>query len=262
MRTLLASLMAPARSPDTSLVDGNRDWLAVLLSLETLLGVAVLLILWGVVVLAAGASRQKQRPAGRPRRRLEVVVLDLDGFTDEQLARLVSLRRQHRQRHRASSRGELPGQDARTLNRAFSPADGERGWYRSVGKRPAVVPVRTRKQLKPGLTWTVGASGLAVLPFALEIVWSGVGMSWLALVATVPVTVHWGWRAGVLAAGLGAGVLLVVVTEPRWSVAVADPWAYLRIGLALGGMLLVILLLHRRGGAGRPLHREHGSRTA
>jgi hypothetical protein len=103
----------------------------------------------------------------------------------------------------------------------------------------------------------VAAGGLVVLSLAAELVW-GVSVSPLALLAAVPLTLHWGWRAGVTAAGASAGAVLVIVTEPRWSLAVADPWAVVRIGLMLAGMLLLIGLLHRRGaaGTGRQLRRQ------
>lgn len=94
----------------------------------------------------------------------------------------------------------------------------------------------------------VPAALLAVTVVATELAPSvtGVDLSWLYLLTVLPVTLRWGRLAGGVAALFALVLLLGVVLEPRRSLAVADPWDYLRVALTGGGMLLVVVVTHRR----------------
>ena len=106
----------------------------------------------------------------------------------------------------------------------------------------------TEPQARLGVWLAVPTALLAVTVVAAELPPSMTGMdlSWLYLLTVLPVTLRWGRLAGSAAATLALTLLLGVVVEPRQSLAVADPWDYLRVGLTGGGMLLVIGVTRRR----------------
>ena len=106
----------------------------------------------------------------------------------------------------------------------------------------------TQPQARLGVWLTVPTALLAVTVVATELAPSvtGVDLSWLYLLTVLPVTLRWGRLAGGATTVLALLLLLGMVLEPRGSLAVADPWDYLRVGLTGGGMLLVVVATHRR----------------
>ena len=101
----IASPMERLNADEASRTEWGGEWLALLAAPETLLGAAVLLTFVCVFALGVGNARperavspRRHREAGG-RRRIEVVELDLEGFTDAELARLVRLQRLYRRRH-------------------------------------------------------------------------------------------------------------------------------------------------------------------
>jgi len=108
MRAISGSIRTLS-APDAELLAGSGEWLALLVSPANLLSVVVLLTLVGAFALAAtgtdpSRARQPRRAVANDGRRMEVVVLNLNGFTDVEMARLADLRRRYRQRRRTGPR--------------------------------------------------------------------------------------------------------------------------------------------------------------
>jgi signal transduction histidine kinase len=93
----------------------------------------------------------------------------------------------------------------------------------------------------------VALSGLGVLTGAALVVNQAVdspaGAGWLYLLIVLPVTLRWGRAAGITVACVAGLLLLWLLTEPRFSLDLTSPRDGVRIGLSLGGLILVVLLV-------------------
>jgi hypothetical protein len=123
----------------------------------------------------------------------------------------------------------------------FALGDRIERWQGAAERRPL-----SKARLVP---WLVSAGMLgaaAALAVGLPAGVRDVLGSGLFLLSVLLVARRWGRAIAIPAAGLGALLLLIVVTEPHLSLAVSAPSDYAWVGLTLAGMLLLAWVIRPR----------------
>jgi hypothetical protein len=103
----------------------------------------------------------------------------------------------------------------------------------------------------PDLSWAILLlAGLCVATLGAlavdMIVQSPAAASWVYLLVVLPVALRWGRAVGVVTATVAAGLLLILLVEPRFSITVADEREASHVLMSLGGMIGAALLVRTR----------------
>lgn len=136
----------------------------------------------------------------------------------------------------------LTPEDRRPLTMAGTPRPSATCTWREPTRRlPGSATIRALLLLGALVLATAGAVG------ADWLVRSHTAASWVYLPVVLPVALRWGWAQGVITAVLAAGLLVVVLVEPRFSFTVADGRDLGRVALSLSGMVGATLLVQVHG---------------